>query len=289
MWSIAPSSRATQALIDFWRTADARGTLVHDFTDAEWSTRFLGDLYQDLSEEARKSYALVQTPEFVEEFILSYTLDPAIKEFGLEPEPPYGHPELPHRLRVIDPVCGSGSFVLSAFHRLLRAWEAVRPGADRLELVARALDSVHGVDKNPFAVTITRFRLLVAAMKAADVACLDQESAFPRLNIAVGDSLLHGMGAPPLDLADFRYTTEDVDDFRRAPVALLSAGTYQVVVGNPPYITVKDKSENQNYRAYRSSSATYSLTVPFMERMFQLASLGRLSRLPTSTPIFPWC
>ena len=31
-------------------------------------TRFLGDLYQDLSEAVRKRYALLQTPEFVEEF-----------------------------------------------------------------------------------------------------------------------------------------------------------------------------------------------------------------------------
>ena len=38
-------------------------------------TRFLGDLYQDLSEAARKKYALLQTPEFVEEFILDHTLD----------------------------------------------------------------------------------------------------------------------------------------------------------------------------------------------------------------------
>ena len=42
-------------------------------------TRFLGDLYQDLSEPARKHYALLQTPDFVEEFILDRTLDPAIE------------------------------------------------------------------------------------------------------------------------------------------------------------------------------------------------------------------
>ena len=57
---------------------------MYDFTDPEWNTRFLGDLYQDLSEAARKTYALLQTPEFVEEFILKYTLDPAIEEFGLD-------------------------------------------------------------------------------------------------------------------------------------------------------------------------------------------------------------
>ncbi len=43
------------------------GALVHDFSDPEWDTRFLGDLYQDLSDDARARFALLQTPEFVEE------------------------------------------------------------------------------------------------------------------------------------------------------------------------------------------------------------------------------
>ena len=123
MWSILPSHEAAKALLAFWRDQDANAQIVHDFTDETWNTRFLGDLYQDLSEYAKKTYALLQTPEFVEEFILKYTLDPAIEEFGLEPEPPYGHPDLPRRLRVIDPACGSGHFLLGAFHRLLTAWQ----------------------------------------------------------------------------------------------------------------------------------------------------------------------
>ena len=69
--------------------------MVHDFTDPEWDTRFLGDLYQDLSEAARKKYALLQTPEFVEEFILDRTLTPAIAEFGFR------------EVRLIDPACFS--------------------------------------------------------------------------------------------------------------------------------------------------------------------------------------
>ena len=73
-----------------------------------WDTRFLGDLYQDLSEAARKTYALLQTPEFVEEFILDRTLTPAIEEFGLD------------GLRMIDPTCGSGHFLLGC----------VRPAGD---------------------------------------------------------------------------------------------------------------------------------------------------------------
>ena len=65
----APSGDAATRLLGLWQRIDPdSGTLAHDFTDSAWGTRFLGDLYQDLSESARKRYALLQTPEFVEEF-----------------------------------------------------------------------------------------------------------------------------------------------------------------------------------------------------------------------------
>ena len=266
MWSILPSPYAAKALLDFWRSTDASGEIRHDLTDPDWDTRFLGDLYQDLSESARKTYALLQTPEFVEEFILNYTLDPAIEEFGLEPSPPFGHADLPNRLRVIDPACGSGHFLLGAFRRLLTAWQTQSPTTDNWVLIANALSSVHGVDKNPFAVAIARFRLMLAAMREANVTRLDAKVDFP-INIAVGDSLLHGKGAPGTQGEfDFdggekhvhTYRTEDVDDYIKS-VHILEVGTYHVVVANPPYITVKDKQENENYRkAYKSCSGKYA-------------------------------
>ena len=85
------------------RSTRTTGALVHDFTDPDLDTRFLGDLYQDLSEAAKKRYALLQTPDFVEEFILDRTLEPAIDEFGLD------------EVRLIDPTCGSGHFLIGAF------------------------------------------------------------------------------------------------------------------------------------------------------------------------------
>ena len=95
MWTVTPSHDAAKALLAFWRRRAESGEIVHDFTDPDWNTRFLGDLYQDLSEHAKKTYALLQTPEFVEEFILDYTLTPAIEEFGLTPDPPEARPDLP--------------------------------------------------------------------------------------------------------------------------------------------------------------------------------------------------
>ncbi|WP_405088318.1 BREX-2 system adenine-specific DNA-methyltransferase PglX [Microbispora sp. NBC_01389] len=264
LYQIPLSHDAAKGLLAFWRRRGESGVLVHSFDSGDWDTRFLGDLYQDLSEAARKNFALLQTPEFVEEFILDYTLTPAIAEFGHD------------AVKVIDPTCGSGHFLLGAFHRLLDEWVRLAPARDQRELVRLALGAVHGVDLNPFAVAIARFRLLIAAMKAAGFTSLaDLENHdLGNLNIAIGDALIkHPQRAiTGIDddqaLADFHYATEDRDDFP----GILDEGRYHVVVGNPPYITVKDKKLNQLYRdLYDACSGKYALSVPFAQRFYQLA------------------
>lgn len=266
---IAPSSDAVHQVLSFWRQVDDAGELVWTFRDPELSTRFLGDLYQDLSDFAKKKYALLQTPEFVEEFILDQTLEPALKDRPLE------------GFKVIDPTCGSGHFLLGAFARLVDRWHREAPGLDLRTRVDNALSSVYGVDLNPFAVAIAKFRLIVAALKACGERTLVNAPKFT-LNLANGDSLLHGAeqgGADALDYGDlsfdkdavvsgFAYSTEDVALLRK----ILAPGQYDVVVGNPPYIQVSDAALNLRYREiYHHCRAQYALSVPFMERFFQLA------------------
>ena len=150
----SPSGDAIEELIKFWRNRSDDGKLVHDLQDETLSTRFLGDLYQNLSKHAQDTYALLQTPVFVEEHILDRTLEPALKERPLE------------GFRMIDPTCGSGHFLLGAFDRLLDRWHKYAPAMEIQARVQSALDAIHGVDLNPFAVAIARFRLTVAALQA---------------------------------------------------------------------------------------------------------------------------
>ncbi len=59
LWQLPVSADGAKQLIDFFQKLDAEtGDIIHDFTDKVWDTRFLGDLYQDLSESVRKRYAL---------------------------------------------------------------------------------------------------------------------------------------------------------------------------------------------------------------------------------------
>lgn len=268
-----PTPDALKRLITFWRQIDpTSGAVTHDFTDPEMNTRFLGDLYQDLSEAARKTYALLQTPDFIEAFILDRTLTPALREFGLK------------MVRMIDPTCGSGHFMLGSFRRLFALWLKEVPTAR--EAAVNALKAVHGVDLNPFAVAITRFRLIIEACHACGVNRLTDAPDF-QINVATGDALLHGRRFRAFEggtATEMTFDTEEVfrdelkhhyevEDFEALHSIL--GQQYHAVVGNPPYITVKDRTVSELYRArYPSCSGKYSLSVPFMERFFDLAVNG---------------
>ncbi len=272
------SGDAAGELLLFFQKIDANtGELIHDFTDPKWDTRFLGDLYQDLSEAAQEKYALLQTPDFVEEFILDRTLDPALDEFGLDATPVtdrQGKPITEPGFRIIDPACGSGHFLLGAFRRILSRRQGAKPGVNVRELVQKTLDSIYGVDINPFAIAIARFRILLAALKASGVSRLVESPAF-QMNLACGDSLYHGVERQQM-LGDWTdeshyFHTEDAADLRR----ILREGTFHAVVANPPYIKANDPAADRAYRRlYTTCHRQYSLLVPFMERIFRLAIRG---------------
>lgn len=267
LWQVFPSGGMSKDILDFWRATDESGIPMFDFQDDELSTRFLGDLYQDLSEYAKKTFALLQTPEFVEEFILGQTLTPALAERPLD------------GFKLIDPTCGSGHFLLGGFQRLLDAWSVKAPNMETRERVQVALDAIYGVDLNPFAVAIARFRLTIAALQATGELDLEHAPDF-RFHLAAGDSLLYGRADRAFEqqgfdldatMSGFAYSIED----RELLEKILTENQYDVVVGNPPYITVKDKVLNERYRnLYKTCKGKYALSVPFMERFFRLAKFG---------------
>lgn len=111
-----------------------------------------------------------------------------------------------------------------------------------------ALDSI-----NPNVVAIARFRLLIAALRATGTKRLRDAFNF-QINVTTGDALLHGrrfgefeqQGATQRtfdteevfrDELKHHYEVEDTEALRR-----ILGQQYHAVVGNPPYITVKDRA-----------------------------------------------
>jgi hypothetical protein len=164
-------------------------------------TRWLGDAYEASQrgdpEGVVKRNALVQTPGFVGAFLLDRTLEPALREFGLE------------EVKILDPCCGTGHLLCQAFDRLWPLWEAHAPALHPVMRAQRILDAIHGVDIDRMAVALCRFRLGYCAGLAARIPHLEAVPDW-RINVAWGDALL------PAE--------DPLQPFRRRPVPAWCAG-----------------------------------------------------------------
>src|SRR5690606_17053309 len=163
-----------------------------------------------------------------------------------------------------DPTCGSGHFLLGAFERLLTHRLSAEPGVDVRQAARKALDAVSGTDINPYAVSIARFRLTLSFLERAGYTQLRDAPKLP-LHLAVADSLLHnyqhGLDHATGDSDKYQQTrlgetaTTDIaawegDLFTLEDLAQtrdVLGRRYAAVVGNPPYITVKDAKLREVY------------------------------------------
>ena len=266
-----PSADLCREVWDLWHRMSGDRP-VYAWTSDTFDSRFLGDLYQDLDAEVRKRFALLQTPEFVEKYILDHTLTPALKEFDPAKLRADGQ-----TFRIIDPTCGSGHFLIGAFHRLADYWQA-HGVADPWEAANRALESVWGCDINPHAVDIARFRLMLAVRARTGVTQLEKLAKLD-FNLRTMDSLIpwergatnQGELFPAMDRLSVYATAGD----RTANAGFLNRA-FHAVVGNPPYIMPKDPQKRADYRSFwpNSASGHYALSAPFVERFLVLGRPG---------------
>jgi hypothetical protein len=268
-----PSDELSRALIAFWRHRDADTGAAWSFAEERFEGELMGDLYQELDPVVKSRFALCQTPEFVRAFILDRTLTPAIETFGAG------------EVRLLDPACGSGHFLIDGLKRLVAATSAEHPDWERAELVAHALDRVVGIDLNDYACALARTRLIMTAAEMAGVANLAAAARFhPHVYWADGLEQVEREGAKPWPRVSLFEEDEEKpratltrSDVRTA-LKKVFANKFHAVVANPPYITEKDAARKDYHREvlngkqrYVSAYRKYSLGCPFTERCFQLA------------------
>ncbi|MEA5420155.1 TaqI-like C-terminal specificity domain-containing protein [Spirulina sp. CCNP1310] len=127
-------------------------------------------------------------------------------------------------LKVCDPACGSGAFLIAAFDFLVREYRQVyRNLGEEFEpgLVYRLIlqGNLYGVDLSSESVEITKLSLwLQTAQRGQKLADLDR-------NICRGNSLIEDRGVDPLGF-----------DWVGAFPEVFAAGGFDVVIGNPPYV-----------------------------------------------------
>ncbi len=193
----------------------------------------LGNLYERfLDLKKRKKLGEYYTPLYVAKYIL--------EQIGFFENPG----------RLLDPACGSGTFLIAATEGLIE--RLVKKGVKLDIALKQAVDLVHGLDINVFAAFIAQLQLiwhLLPYLRKANV------NELPELKVYGGINSLVHRNQKTLFASTYGLPTEAGADIRDLK--------YRYVVGNPPYIRNERLKDTGPWRAnydlvdFRNSDIAY--------------------------------
>jgi type I restriction-modification system DNA methylase subunit len=247
--------------------------------------------------EVRKAGGVYYTPSYIVDYIIKQTIGKILE--GKKPEKI-------QEITILDPACGSGSFLIVAYQFLLDWYlqqylqnlkkyknkvYQITGDSWRLNSTERKrilLTHIYGVDIDQQAVETTKLSLLLKVLEGESGETITKqlellkERALPDLdnNIQCGNSLIDGEFYQNTQLnlldEDTAYRI-NIFDWEEAFSTIMKRGGFDVVIGNPPYIRIQALKEwaSLEVEFYKNqyisaSKGNYDIYVVFVEKGLNL-------------------
>jgi len=252
----------------------------------------------------KKAGGVYYTPTYIVDYIVKHTVGELVE--GKKPGPRGAV----SKLKILDPACGSGSFLIGAYQYLLD-WHRDQYIADGPEKWAKGskprlyqvvgggwrlttderkrilLNNIYGVDIDPQAVEVTKLSLLLKVLEDENSATIGKQLALfhervlPDLgnNIKCGNSLI---GPDFYERQQMSFLDEEemysinVFDWNAEFSEIMQDGAFDAVIGNPPYVRQELLGSLKSYfqRKYEVYHGVADLYAYFIEKSVSLLRSG---------------
>lgn len=253
-------------------TSDILGNTYESYLGHELYFNESGELNIRPNQQLKKSGGIYYTPSYVVNYIVENTLGIKLEEIWNDVEKLLDNGEYKEaydrfkdlsKIKVVDPACGSGSFLVKAFNLIKEYYERynkkieevqqiknkefVEKDGNQLNLEEERFltkiskpekqilkDNIYGVDLDPSACEIASVNLMLQALKREEVLPLILDE-----NIKVGNSLVSG------STEDLEVYFKDVEkekpfNWENEFKDVFLDSHFDVVIGNPPYIELRN-------------------------------------------------
>ena len=251
--------------------------------------------------EVKKAGGVYYTPAYIVQYIVKNTIGTQLESMSSKQA---------EGITILDPACGSGSFLIGAYQYLLDWYLAryvdegtakhgkgsrarIRPNAHgewRLTTSEKKrilVTHIYGVDIDTQAVEVTKLSLLLKMLEGeSDESLNSQMRLFHQrvlpdldLNIQCGNSLVGPeFYDGQLDLDDETSQRINSFDWQTAFPQVFKAGGFDSVIGNPPYVRQETLGALKNFFQlhYAAFDGVADLYAYFMEKGVNLLKSGGL-------------
>jgi len=237
--------------------------------------QFLGEIIRltpshqakvEIKEEVKKAGGIFYTPKYIVDYIVKNTVGKLI--WGKTPK------EI-EKIKILDPACGSGSFLIGAYTCLLdyhldyysktpkKYKKEIFQYSDKVYYLSTEtkkkvlMNNIFGVDLDPQAVEVTKLSLLLKVLEHETKETINQqqklfqERVLPNLdnNIKCGNSLVgsefyrNKQITLSNETINKRVNIFDWNDSKNGFLDIMKSGRFDIIIGNPPYIQIQKLTE----------------------------------------------
>jgi type I restriction-modification system DNA methylase subunit len=192
------------------------------------------DLDLAKSHKKRKEQGIYYTPKFIVDYIVKNALGPILDKCKSVNDL--------QKIKILDPACGSGSFLVAAMNFLIKKYEEFCAKPDGFLKIQILQSNIYGVDLDEQAVELARLNLLLNTF--------DSQTKLPKLggNIKNGNSLISGTDEELEKFFGKNYRDKKPFNWQEQFPEVFKQGGFDVIIGNPPYGAELSKEDQSFFK-----------------------------------------